>query len=81
MKSRRSASCSAVVKCDAVGVAAVAVGGVGAEGGDFDLAGSARAENGDHAERGADRRACGGGRRDREFDRAWRWWRRRNLWA
>ena len=39
---------------DAVGVAAVAVGGVGAERGDFDLAGVAWAEHGDHAERGAD---------------------------
>ena len=40
---------------DAVGVAAVAVGGVGAKRGDFDLAGRARAEHRDHAERGADR--------------------------
>ena len=39
---------------DAVGVAAVAVLGVGAEGGDFDLPLLPAAEHGDHAERGAD---------------------------
>ena len=40
---------------DAVRVAAVAVRGVGAKRGDFDLARGARAEHGDHAERRADR--------------------------
>ncbi len=43
-----------VGECDAVGMAAVGVGGVGAERGDFDLAGGARAEDRDDAERGAD---------------------------
>ena len=54
VKSRREASSSARAEGDAVGMAAVAVGGVAAEGGHFDHAGRLRPDHRDHAEGGAD---------------------------
>ena len=54
VKSRRAASSSGGAEGDAVGVAAVAVGGVVAEGGHFDHARRLRPEDGDHAEGRAD---------------------------
>ena len=57
---------------DAVGVAAVAVRAIGAESGDLDLAGRARAEHGDRRRRRRRWPACGGGRKGRGSGRAWR---------
>ena len=62
---------------DAVGVAAVAVRGVGAERGDFDLP-CWRRPSTVITPNAAPMASVRGGRRRRGFGRAWRWWRRRS---